>query len=139
MRDAKVAYVAHASRTQYSALQHQPLNWLLEAQVTCVEQPERGIGVAAKLGRINCSSLGGALEECRLLVAVIHKALADAAIGSHVVADLGQCVWQCTLLSAMTRCQCQLKCRQSGMYSTLNALACCSGVMLTYGSAAHST
>ena len=31
---------------------------------------------------------------------VIHKALADAAVSGHVVADLGQRVWQPTLLNA---------------------------------------
>ena len=55
---------------------------------TCFKKPDCFIGVAAKLGGIDCSGLGGTLEECKLGVAVVHKALADAAIGGHVVADL---------------------------------------------------
>ena len=55
---------------------------------TCFKKPYCFVGVAAKLGHINCGSLGGTFEECKLVEAVVHKALADAAIGGHVVADL---------------------------------------------------
>ena len=88
---------------RFSPVQHQSVLWLLKDQHTCVEQPDCFIGVQAKLGCINRSSLRSALEECNPAVAVVHKALADAAVGGHVVADLSQCVWQRTLLNAVPK------------------------------------
>ena len=71
----------------------------------------------AKLGRINRSSLGGALEVSNPGVAVVNEALADAAIGSHVIADVSQLIWKHTLLNAMKRYLVpnDVNCRPSGM------------------------
>ena len=87
----------------YLMTSSQQVHWLLDNRDTCVEQPRCCIGVQAKLGRIHCGSLGGALEESNLGVAVVHKALADAAIGGHVIADMSQLIWKHILLHAMTK------------------------------------
>ena len=68
---------------------------------TCVEQPGCVVGVQAQLGGVKLGLGGAAFEESSVGEAVIHKALADAAIAGHAVADLGQHTGKPTLLHHM--------------------------------------
>ena len=52
----------------------------------------------AQTGGVKLGLGGAAFEESSVGEAVIHKALADAAVAGHVVADLGQRVRKPTLL-----------------------------------------
>ena len=58
---------------------------------TCIQQPRCYCGVSAQLVTRGVQrGVGGtAIEGSNLGVAVVHKALAYAAISRHIVADLG--------------------------------------------------
>lgn len=67
---------------------------------TCIEQPGGLVGASTQPGfrSIQQGLWGAAKEESRFIEAIVHKSLADAGIGGHVAAELGQRVQQAIAL-----------------------------------------